>query len=200
MNIFETLVATHKFDLKFPVKLEFTRDHFAEWLGQAGFMSGAEIGVERGLYSDVLLSANPEMTLYMVDPWAAYSGYRDHVSQEKFDRFFKETQERTKKYSHAEIIRKYSMDAVKTFPDNSLDFVYIDANHEFLNITQDIFFWEKKVRHGGIVAGHDFRRNSHNGYINHVKDVVQAWTYTHSIKPWFITSGDKSPSWFWIKK
>jgi hypothetical protein len=134
----------------------------------------------------------------MVDPWRAYKRYREHVSQEKLDEFMKEAHLRTYKYSRR-VIRNTSVEAAKLIGDGVLDFVYIDANHEFLHVTQDISIWEKKVRPGGIIAGHDFTRRKQNGYQCHVKDVVQAWTYSHGIRPWFVCRGDKSASWFWVK-
>ena len=93
------------------------------------------------------------------------------------------------------------MDALKFFEDDSLDFVFIDGNHEFQQATNDIAEWSKKVRKGGIVSGHDFIRMK--GLIHeqiHTKDVVQGWAYAKHIKPWFIFVGDRCPSWFWIKE
>jgi hypothetical protein len=87
------------------------------------------------------------------------------------------------------------MDAVKDYPDQSLDFVYIDGNHEFSHVAADIAAWVKKVRRGGILAGHDYRRTTN--LVCHVVDVVNAWTYSHKIKPWFLTSKD-IPGWFWV--
>ena len=101
------------------------------------------------------------------------------------------------------------MDAVKTFEDGSLDFVFIDGNHAFEYVTEDIAEWSKKVRKGGIISGHDYFRSRSGVYI-HVKDVVQGWTYSHGIHPWFILEGkfetntglidNKWKSWMWVKK
>ena len=52
--------------------------------------------------------------------------------------------------------RKLSLDAVNAFLDASLDFVYIDANHEFSVVLQDIRAWFAKVKPDGILAGHDY--------------------------------------------
>jgi hypothetical protein len=38
------------------------------------------------------------------------------------------------------------MDALNDFEDDSLDFVYIDGNHEFPYVAEDLFHWSKKVR------------------------------------------------------
>lgn len=164
-----------------------------------GYRLGAEIGVEKGRYSARLCEKIPGLKLFSIDAWAAYKGYREHVSQSKLDSFYLNAQARVAEYD-CELIRKYSMDAVKDFEDESLDFVYIDGNHDFKNVANDIVEWQKKVRVGGIVSGHDYRRHKpHHTYRCHVVDVVNAYTYAHRISPWFVLCGDKSPSWFWVK-
>ena len=164
-----------------------------------GYSVGAEIGVEKGRYSARLCEKIPGLKLFSIDAWAAYKGYREHVSQSKLDDFYLTAQERVAEYD-CELIRKYSMDAVKDFEDGSLDFVYIDGNHDFKNVANDIVEWQKKVRVGGIVAGHDYRRHKpHLTYQCHVVDVVNAYTYAFGINPWFVLQGDKSPSWFWVQ-
>jgi hypothetical protein len=182
---------------KMPIAMTITRDDLPPLFAELGYKVGAEIGVERGVYSEQLCKAG--LRLYAIDAWTAYRGYREHVSQGKLDRFYEETKQRLNGYN-CQLIRCFSIDALKLIPDGSLDFVYIDGNHEFQHTTNDIAGWSKKVRVGGIVSGHDFSRNKKKDYNCHVKDVVQAWAYSHDIHPWFITRGDKrSPSWFWVK-
>ena len=182
---------------------DFTREDLTVLLAELGFNIGAEIGVERGLYSESLLRVNPRLCLYLVDPLKVYSGYREHVTQEKMDGFFDEIHARLNPYrSHFRgfaLDRRFSLDAVQSFKDGFLDFVYIDGNHDFQNTTNDIVEWSKKVRKGGIIAGHDYNRNKKKDYRCHVKDVVQAYTYAYDIHPYFVTS-DKSPSWFFVKE
>ena len=150
---------------------------------------GAEIGVERAVFSQEI--AKNCTKLYCVDPWKKYSGYRDHVTQKDLDTFFEESKEKMKSYN-CEFIRKFSMDAVKDFADESLDFVYIDANHEYENVRDDIIEWSKKVKKGGVVSGHDFvfRKSLNYGTIKAVKELKENVT---------IWKGDRSPSWSYIK-
>lgn len=54
------------------------------------------------------------------------------------------------------LIQGSSVDASKSYPDKSLDFVFIDANHEYESILADINHWTPKVKEGGVIAGHDF--------------------------------------------
>lgn len=182
---------------KLPIDLPNSRDELGDLFRQMDFTMGVELGVESGVYSEILCKANPKMLLIGIDAWTAYKGYRDHVSQGKLDAMLESTKERLSAYNY-KVIKAFSQDAVKEFQDGELDFVYIDAAHDFVNVTLDIAAWEKKVRKGGIVAGHDYRRTK-GGAVNHTKDVVQAWTYSHGIKPWYVLRGDRAATWLWVK-
>ena len=171
---------------------------FLEWIRDLGFTKGAEIGVESGIFSEEICKTNTQLTLNCIDPWKAYSGYIEHPTQVELDKLYTEAVTRLKSYK-CNIIRSYSEDACKLFDEESLDFVYIDGNHEFLHVAQDISNWSTKVKTGGIVAGHDFRRNSKK-YINDVKDVVPAYAYAKRINPWFVLREPvEASTWFWVK-
>lgn len=53
-------------------------------------------------------------------------------------------------------IRMASLDASKLYEDRSLDFVFIDAAHDYTNVYRDILSWYPKVKVGGIISGHDY--------------------------------------------
>lgn len=184
------------------------RNDLALLFHELGFKVGVEVGVERGHYSKVLLRSNPDLKLFCVDPWKAYSGYRDHVSQERLDGFYEETKKRLTGMN-VELVRKLSLEAVADFQDESIDFVYIDGNHSFLNTVNDLYFWSKKVRTGGVVSGHDYvhiPRKSPRDI--HVVEAVDGHTSSNYIKPWFLLGTkekvpgqirDDSRSYMWVK-
>lgn len=171
-----------------------TRDDLALWFAVQGFNTGAEIGVERGLYAEVLCKANPDLYLTCVDAWQAYRGYREHVSQDKLDGFYAETRDRLKHYC-VNVLRMWSAEAAANVANESLDFCYLDSNHTFAYVVADLAAWVPKVRSGGIVAGHDYGRSS----VGHVKEAVDAWVSAYKIEGLRILRGDKSPSWFWVQ-
>lgn len=150
-----------------------------------GFKVGAEIGTERGLFAKRICVSAPNLKLYCIDPWQAYRGYREHVSQPKLDEFYETARERLAPYD-CELVRKFSVDAARDFKDGSLDFVYIDGNHSLLHVVQDLWYWVPKVRSGGIVAGHDFVERVNKSYAMHVVPAVHAYTHAFRINPWFV--------------
>ncbi len=194
-----------------PIEIPNTnRDDLASLFAELGFTKGAEIGVERGLYSQVLLASNPSLFLYSVDAWTAYHGYRDHVTQSTMNRLYEDAVENLAKYKDRNVlIKAFSVDAAKDIPDESLDFVYIDGNHEYVQTVNDIAAWERKVRMGGIVAGHDYIRRKTNGYLMHVIPAVNGYIESYQIKPLFVLGRkerlpgekrDTARSWFYVKQ
>lgn len=171
--------------------LESNRTHLAELFFELGYKLGAEVGVNMGCNSEVLLKCNPNLTLMCVDSWAPYS----RTSQYRQDRILRHCSRRLRQFGERAIIKKApSMEAVKEVKDGSLDFVYIDALHDFDSVMMDIIEWSKKVRPGGIVSGHDY----FNYYQFGVIQAVNAYTYAHNITCWYVTR-DEAPSWFWVK-
>lgn len=182
----------------------------ARLFDELGFKFGVEIGTDQGEYADVLLRTIPGLYLTCVDPWKA-EAYKSgeqpegNENQEFFDKRYKETVEKLKLYSQVRIKRATSMEALEDFADNSLDFVYIDGNHDFVNVARDIDGWIKKVRPGGILSGHDFVRYPFRKH-NHVKRVVEAYIASYRLFPTFVTNmarnelkRDKFRSWFLVK-
>lgn len=179
------------------------RVSLANLFAELGFNIGIEVGTEQGAYAKVLCDCNPGVKLYCVDPWLAYPGYREHVSQEKLDGFYRKTRELLSPY-RAELIRETSLSAVDHFADGSLDFVYIDANHEFSHVVADITAWLPKIRKGGIISGHDYIRKKDMKF--GVVEAVQGYTSAYDIKDWYVLGRkervegerrDRSRSWFW---
>jgi len=187
-----------------PISLHMSRHReLLELWREAGYKVGAEIGTEEGRYAEEIFRAIPGVKLFCIDPYKAYPRYADTVSQSRLDHFHRVAIHRLNEQNqfNAEIIRETSLEAVKRFKPNSLDFVFIDGNHHFDFIVQDIIAWAPIVRAGGMVCGHDYKPEGHEqtpipfGVI----EAVNAYTSAHKILPWFVTKGDKCPSWLFVK-
>lgn len=160
------------------------RDDLAHAFARLGFDSGVEVGTERGLYAEVLCQANPNLQLVTVDPYLAYREYREHTSNQKLFRFWQEASERLSQFGNrVKMDMAFSVNAAQGFGDESLDFVYIDANHSLLHVIQDLHAWAPKVKRGGVVVLHDYIRRKRSGYLMHVPQAIHAYIDAYDIHP-----------------
>jgi predicted O-methyltransferase YrrM len=90
------------------------------------------------------------------------------------------------------------MESSNIFKNNSLDFVYIDANHSYDECKKDIDIWWKKVRNGGVLSGHDYLNGVVAGTVFGVKDAVDKFVEEENLKL-YITEEDY-PTWYLLKK
>jgi predicted O-methyltransferase YrrM len=163
------------------------RIDLAKYFASLGFTKGAEIGVADGRYSFILCKNIPGLELIAVDPF--YRSGHEAKAHEILASF------------HTNIMKTTSMEAVLKVPDESLDFVFIDGDHHFDYVMEDIIGWTRKVRKGGIVSGHDFY-NFHN---SGVKEAVMTYAGIHEITLNIIPEDktayidDQHPCWWFVK-
>lgn len=149
-------------------------------------LKGVEIGVASGEHARCILETLNMETLFLVDPyvpyvqdgglWANYvhalprarallRGFRDRVV----------------------FVHKRSVDALNDVPDD-LDFVYIDGNHSYDFVKDDIENYYPKIKGGGVLGGHDFSLD-YRGVVKAVTDFAD----THDLglsgsrRDWWIT-------------
>jgi len=115
-----------------------------------------EIGVCQGELSDFILSNNTNCTLYCVDPYISYNDYEDSCNNIVGDQLYNKVTNRlvTKYNNRVKMIRNFSSEALK-YIDSPIDFVYIDGNHSYKYVLEDITLWFEKLSPGGIIIGDD---------------------------------------------
>lgn len=184
------------------------RDDLPQFFVDMGFKRGAEIGVDKGEFSEKFCKAG--LALYAIDPWHYDDDYQDTRSQERLDFLYGHTRRVLAPYPTCTVVRKASMEAVCDFPDESLDFVYIDGNHQLKHVIQDLVEWSKKIKRGGVISGHDYIYTNPRTVagICHVIYAVNAYTQAYKIRNWYLLGrGENRPgekrdswrSWMWIK-
>jgi len=165
---------------------EASREELPEFFKEMGFSLGAEIGVFQGENLEKYCQSG--LTMYGIDSWKSYDDYRTYRDLEDL---YEVTKKRLAPYPNCTLVRKKSMDALEDIPGRSLDFVYIDGNHKFEYVAQDLVYWTRKVKKGGIVAGHDYFDTKGYRTNRSVWPVVDAFCISHDIKEWWII-GDRN--------
>lgn len=168
------------------------RNEFGNLLTHYGLNGkGVEIGTFKGEFAKTILS-NWDGTLYMVDPWRGLDeNYIDSSNHYNHNNVYSECMNNLRGFEDRSfMLRGLSNQLVDLFDDNSLDFVYIDGNHAYEFVKEDIQLWFKKVKEGGLVSGHDyilFNGEKENWYkdqnwINNGKD-KHIWSNDGTDKP-----------------
>jgi predicted O-methyltransferase YrrM len=116
-----------------------------------------EVGCFLGVSTETILQFSPRR-VYAIDAWGLKNDYNDikYLPHLNFGDIEARFREMAKGYKNIEVIKNLSVAASHGFGDESLDFVYIDAEHTYDGVRADIHAWLPKVRKGGFIGGHDY--------------------------------------------
>ena len=117
-----------------------------------------EIGVKEGANFNTLLVPCVK-TAIAIDCWqetGIISQNDDRCSVVALNQQYQNMINLSKRDSRVQVIKDFSLSACSKFEDEYFDFVYIDADHTESAVWADLNAWWSKVRHGGILAGHDY--------------------------------------------
>jgi len=141
---------------------------------ELGFLHGAalsiadgatvvEVGSWRGRSTVAIcegVSGKHGVTLYAVDTFMGnidndtmLERHREELAK---DQIYTEFCANTGRYSFVETLRMSSQEASRQFVDGSIDWIFIDAQHTFDAVRDDIRWWYAKVKMGGLISGHDY--------------------------------------------
>jgi predicted O-methyltransferase YrrM len=129
----------------------------AENFGNAKFIEiGSWKGRSAAFMAVEIANSNKNIEFTCIDTWLGSPEHQD-LEIIKKDILFEEFCKNIEPVENfIKIKRKESTEAAKDYDDKSLNFVFIDANHEYEFIKQDIKAWFKKIKKGGVLAGHDY--------------------------------------------
>jgi hypothetical protein len=75
-----------------------------------------------------------------------------------------------------ELVREWGGNFLHNLPDDSLDWVYLDACHDYKPVSIEVEISLRKVKTGGFIMGHDYWTNCLNwkaGVIRVVNERIQ---------------------------
>ena len=128
---------------------------------------GAEIGVCGGHHASFFLSELDIDFVFLIDPYVEYKNLGRLWVSKEVKEWKKLVHINLDKYKHKiKWIKEKSADAVKFITDNSLDFVYIDGNHDYEFVVEDISLYYPKLKIGGLLSGHDYNYGSVKKAVN----------------------------------
>lgn len=123
-----------------------------------------ELGVLKGDFAEIILAICDPKEFVLVDIWPdkLSSGDVNGNNLEEFDGnyLYKYVSNRFNYSPKVKILRQLTTKALKKFPDNYFDMIYIDADHTYKAVVKDLKWAYKKIKKGGYIMGHDYEINS----------------------------------------
>jgi Methyltransferase domain len=117
---------------------------------------GVEVGTANGTYALEILRNTNIKELVCVDPYQSYESFNDALNFVDMEGMYQRAKDALGQFgARSKLLRDFSTDAAMKFNDDSLDFVYVDGNHQSKWVEADLYAWWPKVRSGGILFGDD---------------------------------------------
>lgn len=162
---------------------------------------GAEVGVFEGECALGLLTGLPNLNrLICIDLWEFNAEFFRLMPNKRgrilsadwtkvIDKFITTVAE---PYSDRIIpMRLPSLTAANLVLDESLDFVFIDANHAYDYVSADIDAWTPKVKQGGIIAGDDYVNKPGYGVVQAVSEQIAVFRVDRHSRVWYTVKGSQ---------
>jgi len=139
----------------------------------------AEIGVAEGRFSLEMLSWPVNFPrVYMIDRWKQEVGEKGAggYPQAWHDENLTATRLKVESYGERAIfMRGDSVEMADLVSDGSLLFVYIDCDHSYEGVRDDIEAWYPKLMPQGIMAFHDYESPDYPGVRKAVEEFCAAY-------------------------
>lgn len=122
--------------------------HFVEvgsWKGRSSVFMAVEI-----------INSGKNIKFDCVDTWEGSVEHLEYneIKEKKLYDIFLNNIESVKHVINP--VKMPSLEAVNLYGDKTLDFIFIDASHEYEDVKRDIIAWLPKLKIGGVLAGHDY--------------------------------------------
>jgi hypothetical protein len=130
-----------------------------------------EIGSYMGESTMLFASSNIFNKIYTIDPHDGIEKFneRENIT---WGEVVDEYKLNTRYFDNIIHYEDYSYNVVDNFKDNSIDFIYIDANHSYESVKQDLSMYYPKVKDGGYIGGHDYSNEYEDSVCKAVKEVI----------------------------
>ena len=135
----------------YPKLYEYVTDKYPE--GSTFVEVGSWKGKSSAFMAVEIANSGKCINFFCVDTW---EGSAEHTAEQKNDLYY------TFLYNMKDLKHLYSsykmpsVDAALLFNNESLEFVFIDASHEYEDVLANIKAWLPKIKKGGMIAGHDY--------------------------------------------
>jgi predicted O-methyltransferase YrrM len=118
-------------------------------------MKMIEIGSYMGESTFIFASQLLFKEIICIDPLSGEELFNE-MSNRTWDEVRREFWTNTRHWDNIRLFQDYSYNVHGNFEDESVDVVYIDGNHGYDDVTNDLKLYLPKIKPGGIICGHDY--------------------------------------------
>ena len=136
----------------------------------------AEIGTWKGHSASIIGNLiKPYGHLYCIDHWLGdgHSGFGKEALSKDIFAIFKKNMIELELWDIVHPMYMNSISASEVFADNILDMVFIDGEHIYERVKEDILGWYPKLKLDGIMCGHDWDNPEHYGGHRGVTEAIE---------------------------
>ena len=144
----------------------------------------AEIGVWKGDFSQLILELCQPRELHLVDPWEfapnfpkRWYGGAKAKSQNDMDDIWRSVMQRFGMLPSVTIHKRKSTEFAAECPDGYFDWIYVDGDHSYAAVLEDLECWYPKLKRGGYISGDDY----------YWRDENQDYSVRRAVE-WFVAS------------
>jgi hypothetical protein len=144
----------------------------------------AELGVFQGTFSEIIFNTLNPSLFYMVDIFEGIMGSGDKNGNNMAYIDLSESYNLLKeKYVHknVKVVKSTTVNFLNSLEDNYLDFVYIDAQHTYEDVSLELQLADKKVKKQGFITGHDYHESAYPGVVRAVAEFCHNNKYKLSL-------------------
>lgn len=162
---------------------------------------GAEIGVQRGLLTHVLLHVLRPSKIHLIDPWYKLGrewpwAIGNRSTTQALANLMREFEDELSSGA-MDIHVGFDLDVLPAFPENYFDWVYLDTSHTYEDTCKELQLLKRTVKADGIIAGDNCEsdpRHAFHGVYRAVEEFVSTQGYEH------VPTSCRAPSQFAIRR
>lgn len=134
---------------------------------------GSFMGKSTSCMATFIKNSKKKIDFYAIDHWKGSEEHQEDYCEDNLWQIFTDNMVKYDLTKYIKPIIKDSIEASKLFPDESIDFLHLDASHDYESVLNDLKAWYPKIKKGGVISGDDFDIKAWSDVVHAVADFFE---------------------------